>query len=430
MNVRIEKCLCGSGLVALTAAAAFAAPPGFQGLGGLFADPNSGAVQSRVSAISGDGFTAVGTSTDQAGRVRPFRWTPTGGMVALTDAPGSTLSVYHEVGGVSADGSQVAGTIYGEAGCSTAARWISSALPEQLDQAACVAAAFGISASGAVIVGDLYGATSMGFVWRREVPQFYFFSPLDGYTDSSAKAVGAEGALIAGTCNGRNGSQAVVWENGSHFPRGLGYLPNTDRFKIGRATAISPDGAYIIGASSSTAAGPEGVEGFMYSMPSGPMTGLGPATGGRQTYPTAVCRHAEVIVGSLVMPVAPYTQTAFIWTPAAGLRELRQVLATDYSIDMQGWTLTEATGISGDGSVIVGNGVGPHGEEAWLATLPAAVEPCIADFNNDGGVDGNDVAAFFMAWIESDPSADANKDGGIDGADVEAFFVPWQAGGC
>jgi spore coat protein A len=56
--------------------------------------------------------------------------------------------------------------------------------------------------------------------------------------------------------------------------------------------------------------------------------------------------------------------------------------------------------------------------------------PCPADFNQDGGVDGADVEAFFDAWESGAPSADVNQDGGIDGSDVETFFAAWEAGGC
>ncbi|MBS0197766.1 MAG: hypothetical protein JSR77_13510 [Planctomycetes bacterium] len=56
--------------------------------------------------------------------------------------------------------------------------------------------------------------------------------------------------------------------------------------------------------------------------------------------------------------------------------------------------------------------------------------PCIGDFNQDGGVDGADVEAFFVPWQEGDAAADVNGDGGVDGADVETFFLAWQAGGC
>ncbi|MBX3384730.1 MAG: PQQ-dependent sugar dehydrogenase [Phycisphaeraceae bacterium] len=56
--------------------------------------------------------------------------------------------------------------------------------------------------------------------------------------------------------------------------------------------------------------------------------------------------------------------------------------------------------------------------------------PCPADFNQDGGVDGQDVEAFYTAWENALPEADVNQDGGIDGTDVEVFFVAWEAGGC
>ncbi|MBS0197640.1 MAG: hypothetical protein JSR77_12875 [Planctomycetes bacterium] len=55
---------------------------------------------------------------------------------------------------------------------------------------------------------------------------------------------------------------------------------------------------------------------------------------------------------------------------------------------------------------------------------------CAADYNQDGGVDGADVASFFQDWEASGSCADVNLDGGIDGGDVESFFSVWEAGGC
>lgn len=55
---------------------------------------------------------------------------------------------------------------------------------------------------------------------------------------------------------------------------------------------------------------------------------------------------------------------------------------------------------------------------------------CAADFNQDGGVDGGDIASFFPDWESSAACADVNQDGGIDGGDIEAFFLVWEAGGC
>ncbi|MBX3382066.1 MAG: hypothetical protein KF864_01020 [Phycisphaeraceae bacterium] len=51
-----------------------------------------------------------------------------------------------------------------------------------------------------------------------------------------------------------------------------------------------------------------------------------------------------------------------------------------------------------------------------------------ADFNLDGGVDGADIEAFFLAWEAAEQHADFNLDGGVDGADVAAFFEAWENG--
>lgn len=63
---------------------------------------------------------------------------------------------------------------------------------------------------------------------------------------------------------------------------------------------------------------------------------------------------------------------------------------------------------------------------------PASAPPtvCASDFNVDGGVDGQDVAAFFSAWEVGAPYADINHDGGVDGADVTDWFGLWQSSAC
>jgi hypothetical protein len=51
---------------------------------------------------------------------------------------------------------------------------------------------------------------------------------------------------------------------------------------------------------------------------------------------------------------------------------------------------------------------------------------CPSDWNQDGGVDGADVEAFFFDWVQG--AADLNEDGGTDGSDVDTFFGFWQTG--
>ena len=73
------------------------------------------------------------------------------------------------------------------------------------------------------------------------------------------------------------------------------------------------------------------------------------------------------------------------------------------------------------------------GTENGNVTMTIGTEcsfPCPADFNQDGGVDGADVDAFFAAWEAGESNADVNQDGGVDGSDIDVFFSAWEAGGC
>ncbi len=64
-----------------------------------------------------------------------------------------------------------------------------------------------------------------------------------------------------------------------------------------------------------------------------------------------------------------------------------------------------------------------------VTSAPAVLSICPADFNCDGGVDGDDVIEFFALWDSGQARADFNGDGGVDGDDVIAFFGRWD-GGC
>ncbi|MEY3230014.1 MAG: hypothetical protein RL689_101 [Planctomycetota bacterium] len=140
----------------------------------------------------------------------------------------------------------------------------------------------------------------------------------------------------------------------------------------------------------------------------------------------AVNGDGNVIVGEAVRFGTGGT-TAWIWRAGIGFRDLKQELESTYELDLQGWQLLVATDVSNDGKVIVGQGRNPQGvEQAFYVRLNDAV--CIADFNQDGGVDGADVEAFFLAWQAAEPTTDINEDGGVDGGDIEPFFVLWSQG--
>jgi len=55
---------------------------------------------------------------------------------------------------------------------------------------------------------------------------------------------------------------------------------------------------------------------------------------------------------------------------------------------------------------------------------------CVADYNRDGGVDGQDIEKFFIDFENGNIRADVNFDGGLTGDDVGVFFGQWETGGC
>jgi hypothetical protein len=86
-------------------------------------------------------------------------------------------------------------------------------------------------------------------------------------------------------------------------------------------------------------------------------------------------------IGSVFLAVSGMTSSidpisggdAFIWDSAHGMRDLNNVL-TGFGVNLNGWRLVDATGLSGDGLTIVGDAINDTGEEeAFVAALP---EPC------------------------------------------------------
>jgi hypothetical protein len=70
---------------------------------------------------------------------------------------------------------------------------------------------------------------------------------------------------------------------------------------------------------------------------------------------------------------------------------------------------------------------GSGGLAANVVFTPSTTS-CPADYNNDTGVDGDDVIAFFADWDAGIITADLTGDGGVDGDDVIYFFERWDSG--
>ncbi|MBK7406546.1 MAG: hypothetical protein IPJ41_18605 [Phycisphaerales bacterium] len=87
-----------------------------------------------------------------------------------------------------------------------------------------------------------------------------------------------------------------------------------------------------------------------------------------------------------------------------------------------------------DGFTIRFRAVGADATDDWyiddirLGDEYTPPNDCIADFNDDGNVNTQDVLAFLNAWAAGDISADINGDGNVNTQDVLAFLNLWNAG--
>ena len=147
---------------------------------------------------------------------------------------------------------------------------------------------------------------------------------------------------------------------------GLGDLPGGTFWS--EAYGISTDGSVVVGRSASSS-GQE--EAFRWTEETG-IKGLGDLPGGSfQSDARACSGDGSVIVGLSSSAAAPVVREAFIWDTANEMRSLRDVLSTEYGLNMTGWQLYEANDISPDGNVIVGRGYNPDGDfEGWIAVIP------------------------------------------------------------
>jgi len=331
----------------------------FQGLGDLA----GGDFFSKAYGVSADGNVVVGESKSALGEpFEGFRW-ENDVMSSLT-APGDPFfasSAY----AVSADGLVVVGLGYSQAKpFSEAFRWTASDGVQGLGGFPPVFAgsrAYGVSGDGSVIVGESPSTTDMeAFRWTQSEGMVGIGRL--GWRDSTAYGVSADGSVIVGESDSprTTNDEAFRWTQEEDMV-GLGFLdepPDVD-FSSSEARAVSSDGRVIVGVTSS----PTGGQVFRWE--NGVMTGLGypPAM------PYAVSADGSVIAGEVGW-LEPW-RGAFIWDEKNGIRLLKNVLVNECDLDLTGWTLERATGVSADGRTFVGYGTNPDGlTEGWIAVIP------------------------------------------------------------
>lgn len=302
--------------------------------------------------ISGDGSTVVGNA--QIGQVVTYPEFPGYSVVEYSQSAfrwriGSSLEVlpFGNATAASYDGSVVAGERY---------RWTQAGGAQDLGELGSggATAAYGISADGSVVIGFSDGPNGReAYRWTETGGmQGLGFLPATNNL-SRAEAVSADGSVVVGSGYGG----AFIWTEATGMDNLATVGPLNQPF-FGNPNGISADGSTVVGASPEAWFWTEG-GGLQYL---GFNQAVYDASG-----------DGSVIVGGDMWSSSG--GVAFIHDATHGTRVLKTLLQNDYGLDLTGWTLYAATGISDDGTKIAGVGVNPLGGiEAWYVDLaPAAV---------------------------------------------------------
>jgi uncharacterized membrane protein len=166
---------------------------------------------------------------------------------------------------------------------------------------------------------------------------------------NSANAITDDGKVAVGN----DGDSAYQWRHES----GLSSLGTTGFAST--AWGVSADASVIVGNF--------GQQAFRWTQAGG-MQGMGDLDGGGfKSAAWDITPDGSIIVGD---GTTDRGTEAFIWTQSSGMKSLMGLL-TASGIDLGGWQLRTARGISDDGRVIVGSGLNPQGlTEAWVIIVP------------------------------------------------------------
>ena len=313
------------------------------------------------TAISADGSTVVGIAGGLA-----FRWTQSDGIQSLGDLPGDLQrsSAY----GVSADGSVVVGTGNTRFGGlpPQAFRWTADGGMVGLGHLTRFrpqgSYATSVSSDGSVVVGagrsnPIY---QEAFLWSQESGLKKLGDLPGGSASSFARGVSGDGSIVVGSSSSGEGGEAMRWTEEEGM-QGLGDLDGG--VFASQAYAISSNGSTIVGYGHSAS----GTEAFVWTEDNG-IQGLGDLPGGEfRSEALAVSADGSTIVGQSASEAG--VQDAFIWTKNDGMQSLKQVLMAA-GVDMSGWELLRATGVSANGRVVTGIGASPRaGNRTWVAYL-------------------------------------------------------------
>lgn len=277
---------------------------------------------SHIYGISADGSTVVGVSTNSSYEERAFRWTLVNGMENLGTLGGSKSKAL----AISADGSIIVGSSENSEGVRRAFKWTEANGMQDLEVND-YSEAIAVSDDGSVIVYN-DGVDGLAYRWTSSGGSVNLGTL--GGNSTTATDISSDGSVIVGySYDSTNAPYAFRWVSGSG-------MENIGKY-YSFARAVSGDGNTVTG-SETGAAGLH--RAFRWTSSSGFEFNIA----GNFTYGLAVSYDGNIIVGD---------GDGAIRITTSGVENLNQI----YSILLPtGSVLNDATGISSNGFIIVGNG--------------------------------------------------------------------------
>ena len=297
-------------------------------------------------APSGEVFATTDISDDGSavtGEPGALRWTQSGGSRDLTLLPGGT---YNKAEALTANGSTVVG--WGDSSAGTRGwLWREATGFQILSPLAggTSSLAFGVNRDGSVVVGS---SGNRAVRWVGGTAQN--LGVVSGGSFSIAFGVNSDGSVVCGYNRVGANNRAFRWTVAGGM-QDLGVLPGKTQ---SISNAVSADGQVVVGGSHTSLGGSSVA--FRWTVGGG-MQSLG-TLGTMDSIGFDLTGDGSTVVGSS-------GDKAFLWTASLGMVDLNTYLPS-LGLDLTGWKLEYAAGISTDGSSIVGNGLYQGQQTAFL----------------------------------------------------------------
>jgi probable HAF family extracellular repeat protein len=282
--------------------------------------------------------------------------------------------------GVSGDGATIVGDEHGGANGGGPFHWTSAGGLQGLSFPWVTSYVSGVSGDGAIVIG--YGQAAdthfYGFRWST-AGGMQLVDPFDLFGDETPSAVSRDGSVIVGSFYYGG---AFRWSSAGAM-QNLGALPGQ---LYAQAFDVSDDGSVVVGSSGTwtSSTGWSYLDAFRWTAGGG-MQDLGLMPGDARSEAIGVSGDGSIVVGTR-LDQALTTQRSFVWTQASGMVDLGAWVAT-LGVNLSGWDLGDVRAISADGTALLGLGLFNGQVAGWIVTGLGASAPapyCTAKTNSLG----------------------------------------------